>query len=89
MDEKEIISKYHSKLGKLSHKKHPRDPKYFKRIQALSVKKRKENQLKRMPIPWRQIKYNEKMTRILMVPHGGSKNDTICTVEVKKFVATG
>ena len=24
-----------------------------------------------------------KMTRILLVPHGGSKNDTICTVEVK------
>jgi len=24
------------------------------------------------------------MTRILMVPHGGNKNDTICTVEVKK-----
>ncbi len=23
------------------------------------------------------------MTRILLVPHGGSKNDTICTVEVK------
>ena len=25
------------------------------------------------------------MTRILMVPHGGSKNDTIVTVEVKKI----
>ena len=25
-----------------------------------------------------------KMTRILLVPHGGSKNDTICTVEIKK-----
>ena len=24
-----------------------------------------------------------KMTRILLVPHGGSKNDTICTVEIK------
>ena len=24
------------------------------------------------------------MTRILLVPHGGSKNDTICTVEVKR-----
>ncbi len=24
-----------------------------------------------------------KMERILLVPHGGSKNDTICTVEVK------
>lgn len=24
-----------------------------------------------------------KMTRILLVPHGGSKNDTICTVETK------
>lgn len=24
------------------------------------------------------------MTRILLVPHGGSKNDTICTVEIKK-----
>lgn len=24
------------------------------------------------------------MRRILLVPHGGSKNDTICTVEVKK-----
>lgn len=24
------------------------------------------------------------MKRILLVPHGGSKNDTICTVEVKK-----
>ena len=23
-----------------------------------------------------------KMSRILLVPHGGSKNDTICTVEV-------
>lgn len=23
------------------------------------------------------------MTRILLVPHGGSKNDTICTVEIK------
>lgn len=26
------------------------------------------------------------MTRILLVPHGGSKNDTICTVEIKKGV---
>lgn len=25
------------------------------------------------------------MTRILLVPHGGIHNDTICTVEVKKF----
>lgn len=25
-----------------------------------------------------------KMHRILLVPHGGSRNDTICTVEVKK-----
>lgn len=24
------------------------------------------------------------MTRVLMVPHGGAHNDTICTVEVKK-----
>ncbi len=24
------------------------------------------------------------MTRILLVPHGGHKNDTICTVEIKK-----
>jgi hypothetical protein len=24
------------------------------------------------------------MTRILLVPHGGQKNDTICTVEIKK-----
>jgi hypothetical protein len=24
------------------------------------------------------------MSRILLVPHGGSKNDTICTVEVKE-----
>jgi len=24
-----------------------------------------------------------KMTRILLVPHGGNKNDTICTVEIK------
>ena len=24
-----------------------------------------------------------KMKRILLVPHGGSRNDTICTVEVK------
>ena len=24
------------------------------------------------------------MQRILLVPHGGSKNDTICTVEIKK-----
>lgn len=24
------------------------------------------------------------MTRVLLVPHGGSKNDTICTVEIKK-----
>lgn len=24
------------------------------------------------------------MTRILLVPHGGAKNDTICTVEIKK-----
>lgn len=24
-----------------------------------------------------------KMTKILLVPHGGSRNDTICTVEVK------
>lgn len=24
------------------------------------------------------------MTRVLMVPHGGTRNDTICTVEVKK-----
>jgi len=23
------------------------------------------------------------MTRVLLVPHGGSKNDTICTVEIK------
>lgn len=26
------------------------------------------------------------MTRILMVPHGGSRNDTICTVEIKKCI---
>lgn len=25
------------------------------------------------------------MTRILLVPHGGSKNDTICTVEIKRI----
>lgn len=25
-----------------------------------------------------------KMTKILLVPHGGSRNDTICTVEVKE-----
>ena len=25
-----------------------------------------------------------KMTRILLVPHGGAKNDTICTVEIKE-----
>ena len=24
-----------------------------------------------------------KMTEILLVPHGGNKNDTICTVEIK------
>lgn len=24
------------------------------------------------------------MTRVLMVPHGGTRNDTICTVEVKR-----
>ena len=24
------------------------------------------------------------MTRILMVPHGGARNDTICTVEIRK-----
>ena len=24
------------------------------------------------------------MKRILLVPHGGTRNDTICTVEVKK-----
>lgn len=24
------------------------------------------------------------MTRVLMVPHGGTRNDTICTVEMKK-----
>ena len=24
------------------------------------------------------------MTRVLLVPHGGSRNDTICTVEIKK-----
>jgi hypothetical protein len=23
------------------------------------------------------------MTRVLMVPHGGSRNDTVCTVEIK------
>ena len=26
------------------------------------------------------------MTRILMVPHGGSRNDTLCTVEIKKCI---
>jgi len=26
------------------------------------------------------------MTRILLVPHGGSRNDTICTVEIRKCV---
>ena len=25
------------------------------------------------------------LSRILLVPHGGSHNDTICTVEIKKF----
>lgn len=25
------------------------------------------------------------MTRILLIAHGGSKNDTICTVEIKKY----
>jgi len=25
------------------------------------------------------------MTRILLVPHGGNRNDTICTVEIKKL----
>lgn len=25
------------------------------------------------------------MTRILLVPHGGSKNDTICTIEIKNI----
>lgn len=25
------------------------------------------------------------MTKILLVPHGGSRNDTICTVEVKQY----
>ena len=29
------------------------------------------------------IKRGFEMTRILLVPHGGNKNDTICTVEVK------
>lgn len=28
-------------------------------------------------------KYGFTITRILLVPHGGAKNDTICTVEVK------
>ena len=28
------------------------------------------------------------MTRILLVPHGGSKNDTICTVEIKSSPPT-
>ena len=30
-----------------------------------------------------------KMTRILLVPHGGSKNDTICTVEIKEKSENG
>ena len=29
------------------------------------------------------IKRGFKMNRILLVPHGGSRNDTICTVEIK------
>lgn len=29
------------------------------------------------------VKYGFEMTRILLVPHGGSRNDTIVTVEVK------
>ena len=30
------------------------------------------------------IKRGFEMRRILLVPHGGSRNDTICTVEIKK-----
>jgi hypothetical protein len=29
-------------------------------------------------------KYGFNITRILLVPHGGWHNDTICTVEVKR-----
>ena len=32
------------------------------------------------------INRNFTMTRILLVPHGGSKNDTICTVEIKNKI---
>ena len=28
-------------------------------------------------------KYGFDMTRVLLIPHGGHHNDTICTVEVK------
>lgn len=31
------------------------------------------------------MKYGFDMKRILLVPHGGIRNDTICTVEVKTF----
>ena len=30
-------------------------------------------------------KYGFKITRILLVPHGGWHNDTICTVEIKQY----
>lgn len=35
------------------------------------------------------INRNFKMTKVLLVPHGGSKNDTICTVEEKSFEVQG
>jgi len=30
------------------------------------------------------MKRGFEMTEILLVPHGGSKNDTICTAEIKQ-----
>ena len=33
-----------------------------------------------------ELEHRIEMTRILMVPHGGSRNDTLCTVEIKKCI---
>lgn len=45
MNEQEVISKYHSELGKQSYKKSPRSKEFYQKMQKKSVKKRKQNQL--------------------------------------------
>ena len=44
-DEREIISKYMSDLAKKSYEKSPRSKKFYQKMQAKSVAKRKKNKL--------------------------------------------